>query len=322
MIKFQKLEQLIDLSKIVDDFYTRLSSDLIIKKLNALKTGQSVVYKQFIDYLISDLELIVISEPRDLLKKANFIKTSGWQALIDKNKKFRDDILKAFGYSTSFRKNVKDGVELSKVLGVKSCPYCDSQYTLSIYSKSKEKLFYQFDHFFPKSIYPYFSVSFFNLIPSCASCNQGKSSAQIINLNDYYHPYVNDLHSKTRFELNMTELDVMTNYTVLEEVERLAKIQFVSRNKNDDQLVKNHNKYFHLNELYENHIDEAAEIYLKARTESKAYQKGSLAIKSLFESEEDAYRFIVGSYLNEKEFHKRPLSKMKFDIAKQLGLIK
>ncbi|TCL67476.1 hypothetical protein EV196_10232 [Mariniflexile fucanivorans] len=29
----------------------------------------------------------------------------------------------------------------------------------------------ELDHYYPKSLYPYFGVSFYNLIPSCQSCN-------------------------------------------------------------------------------------------------------------------------------------------------------
>jgi len=44
------------------------------------------------------------------------------------------------------------------------------------------------DHFLPKSSYPWFSVLPENLIPSCRSCNTGKS-AVIADDSQYFHPY-------------------------------------------------------------------------------------------------------------------------------------
>jgi hypothetical protein len=37
-------------------------------------------------------------------------------------------------------------------------------------NKSKE-LMPEIDHFYPKDKYPFLAVSFFNLIPSCLTCN-------------------------------------------------------------------------------------------------------------------------------------------------------
>ena len=63
---------------------------------------------------------------------------------------------------------------LQQQLGVKVCPYCNRMYTTTLFGKDKIRP--DFDHFYPQSEYAYFSVSLFNLIPSCSMCNKKKGA--------------------------------------------------------------------------------------------------------------------------------------------------
>lgn len=57
-------------------------------------------------------------------------------------------------------------------LGALCCPYCNFN---SVENKiGKGTRVSQIDHFYPKSIYPLFAMSFYNLIPSCSACNKDK----------------------------------------------------------------------------------------------------------------------------------------------------
>lgn len=68
---------------------------------------------------------------------------------------------------------------LQRQLGVKICPYCNRMYTTTLFGEDKIRP--DFDHFYPKSKYPYLSVSLFNLIPSCSMCNKRKGDkAEVI----------------------------------------------------------------------------------------------------------------------------------------------
>lgn len=68
---------------------------------------------------------------------------------------------------------------LQRQLGVKVCPYCNRMYTTTLFGE--EKIRPDFDHFYPKSKYPYLAVSLFNLIPSCSMCNKKKDDkAEVI----------------------------------------------------------------------------------------------------------------------------------------------
>lgn len=72
---------------------------------------------------------------------------------------------------------------LQRQLGVKVCPYCNRMYTTTLFGE--EKIRPDFDHFYPKSKYPYLAVSLFNLIPSCSMCNKKKGDkAEVIYENE------------------------------------------------------------------------------------------------------------------------------------------
>lgn len=49
-----------------------------------------------------------------------------------------------------------------------TCPYCNRSYSYTVKDGSIKP---ELDHFFPKSKYPFLAVSYYNLIPSCPTCN-------------------------------------------------------------------------------------------------------------------------------------------------------
>ena len=64
---------------------------------------------------------------------------------------------------TSFRR------ELFKKMDVKVCPYCNQDY---IQTTADGRYLGDLDHVLPKKIYALFSMSLWNLVPSCKACNQ------------------------------------------------------------------------------------------------------------------------------------------------------
>lgn len=60
---------------------------------------------------------------------------------------------------------------LQRCLGLRTCPYCNANYTIV---SAKGRFRADLEHFFPKSKYPYLSVTLYNLFPSCPTCNKLK----------------------------------------------------------------------------------------------------------------------------------------------------
>ncbi len=69
-------------------------------------------------------------------------------------------------------KHMSVSASLVKLLELRSCPYCNRNF---IGTTGKKNLGYQLDHYINKSMYPFFCVSLYNLVPSCGVCNGGKS---------------------------------------------------------------------------------------------------------------------------------------------------
>ncbi|MCT7613445.1 hypothetical protein N5U20_09520 [Aliarcobacter butzleri] len=71
--------------------------------------------------------------------------------------KFQSEITKFFTDNFDFR----------------TCFYCNKDFITNFEADKKVSTF-QLDHFYDKGTYPYLALSFYNLIPSCPTCNSSK----------------------------------------------------------------------------------------------------------------------------------------------------
>src|SRR5690606_9846552 len=111
-----------------------------------------------------------------------------------------------FDYDNWFNKldaHAKYGpYKLASELGIRSCTYCNRQYTITIKSETNDsgKLTRpQFDHWLSMDKYPLLGLSFYNLIPSCPTCNSSVKGNIKFNTNNYIHPYLDNLIDKFGF---------------------------------------------------------------------------------------------------------------------------
>ncbi len=187
-------------------------------------------------------------------------------------------------------------------LDVNTCPYCNRNY---IFVVKKGKLRPEIDHFYPKTVYPYLALNYFNLIPSCQTCNKTKSDKVNFNL---INPYDID-----RTDYKLTYKPKSINFA---EVERNKydfssfEIDFISTNENI--------KIFKLKELYKQHKDIILELLIKKAYYPKSYVE---ELKNFGFSEDEIYRYLMCNYKKDEDLHKRPLSKLIKDISEELGLI-
>lgn len=195
------------------------------------------------------------------------------------------------------------GKELHKRLDVKVCPYCNRQYTLTV-SGNNKSIHPEFDHFYPKSIYPYLALSFYNLIPSCHTCNTAKKTERI-----EINPYIEDFGDHAKFRIDRMDLCLFNNPG--------WKVELSSDNR-----CKTNIDAFCLNELYAMHGDHAQEIAFK----KMAYNKQCLDEITKFLrmrniDDVDASRIIFGNYIKKEDLGKRPLAKLTHDIIEQVSEI-
>ena len=191
-------------------------------------------------------------------------------------------------------------------LDLKTCPYCNRNY---IFIVDNDKIRPEIDHFYPKSKYPYFAMSYFNLIPSCQTCNHTKSNNIDLNMINPYSKY--KIENEINFSINIEKVNFLDI--------KKDKYHFDSFNiKINSQNNKNIDM-FKLEKLYEQHKDVVVDLLIK----SKYYPSKYISyLKRYGFSEDEIYRYLFNNFLKDKDLHKRPLSKLIRDIAIELQLIR
>ncbi|NOI56213.1 hypothetical protein [Vibrio coralliilyticus] len=90
-----------------------------------------------------------------------------------------------------------------------TCPYCNEgkiKIVRKSNSRTEAKLLFHLDHFYPKSIFPYLSLSVFNHIPSCDTCNTSYKGDSIFKIETHIHPYHQSFHDIYSFRLEPNEI--------------------------------------------------------------------------------------------------------------------
>lgn len=225
---------------------------------------------------------------------------------MPRTKEFKKDILEAFGYDGYRDRHL---VKHAERLNVKTCCYCNLNYTLLIEEKKARsvnmKALMQFDHFFDKDLYPHLSMSMYNLIPSCATCNQGKPRKG--NLPIYFNPYHASILELYEFKVK----DPLELYLAFSHPEKI-EVECNPITAND---VSACNTWFHLSAKYSVHKDIVKEVFDKA----KQYPYYSNPKNFDFMNGDASYllRLLLGVYPDTKDMGKRPMSKFITDLWNQ-----
>lgn len=286
----------------------------ILTRLNAIDTTALGFFeKRILSWIKCSLHCILIASPK-WLQRVSKMTDKYAKALFrykdTKNKWQSTDFAKAVYeafYYDGYRKNTL--ILLAEKLNVKSCPYCNMHYTLFAedgkYYKDKLTKF-QFDHFFDKADYPFLSMSLYNLIPSCGVCNQGKSTG---HLSLQFHPYANSIADQFHFEV----ADPLSLFSGGKK-DRI-ELSVVPDDATDAE-VKEYNDMFHIHTLYRRHGDIAQEVFDTAYEEPYYLDTSSFQFLSSVASDY-MLRLAYGTYINEYEIEKRPMTKYIQDLRKQ-----
>lgn len=202
-----------------------------------------------------------------------------------------------------------NNLEFINKIGIHTCPYCNRNY---IYTLNKEgEIKPEIDHFYHKNKYPILGASFYNLIPSCQTCNgYGGKHYKDTYVTKITNPYlIKDGDFKFEY--------VLKSFATQNPLSGKSSIEI-----NLDTKLQPHLDVFKLDELYKKHSDHALELYIKSRLKySKKYRAYLNNYNGLKFSQIEIDRLILGNYYKESELHKRPLSMLYRDLGKQLGLI-
>lgn len=291
---------------------SRINSILRSKYINVDSVKQYVPkgLEIYLNSLLNDTELrrLIKAKPEDLIN------------IVQHFKKYNSDFIKKDSPSNLILRNVFINhcynnptfikTDFIKRVNIDTCPYCNRNYIY--YLDNKKGIQPQIDHFYPQKNYPFFGVSFYNLIPSCQTCNGTHVKGELDpTKEDLVNPYLikdsdfkfkskilsinyqNPLHDKTSIELNFMN------------------------------SLPGNLKVFKLKEFYQQHTDHVLELIIKSKLQySKSYRHYLMSYKGMRFTKSDIDRLIIGNYSSTEEVHKRPFAKLYQDIAKQLKLIK
>jgi len=290
---------------------------IINKKINDALPHE-VLKIMFYSSLLLDLdpsapENLITGKPAYLQNRIDHYETNFTLLLTDN---FRKELLEKVFFYSNYKK--WEAYKLAEDLSTNVCPYCNRQYIFTLSGNATGNLRPQFDHFFDKATYPYLSMSFYNLVPSCAICNSDLKGSTKFTLQGNIHPYLEDFNGLS-FSIRPRNVDFINGKSSAYRI-RYKNTGGLSQ----DQLKKcfSNISVFQLSKLYNRHKDHSDELIIKSRIYNQAYIEAlfNQFDGTLFKDVNDVKRLISSNYTEEKDFEKRPLSKMTADICRELGL--
>ena len=316
-----------ELREIAVDYKKAMSQQFRAKPVDKLKDIQNRLDKTadadeitYIQHIIDEYDKIILLEPdkfdeyqekyfgkgdlnKTVVKKVKDRKTKKEK---DYEQKLHEAIVECLRYD-----DVREKIypELFDRLHLRTCPYCNAQYLVTVIRKTGLKGTFQLDHGYPKSKYPWLCTTFFNLVPSCASCNQTKGNDDTVR----YTFYTNDPKELYPFSFVLEKASIVKYLLCQDEKELKTSL---------DTKIAGFERAFGINSLYSSFSDVVEEIIWKSRIYNDSFKKSIKdSLSKDFPYCGDFKRFITGNYTDKKDILKRPLALLVGDIARQIKLI-
>lgn len=264
--------------------------------------------KKYLIKLYCEHEQLLNLNPSEFFsKKSEFDKLYILDGKKDSDStKFAEKVVKALRYD-AYRDSQYPKIVHDLGWSLKVCFYCNYAGTITVKNDSKYKTYYDLDHVLPKSIYPFLAITFFNFIPSCATCNRNKSNKIIHNLNPFYEIGETNTYLNSIFKIS-----------------KKSKVSFYVSNKKDNLNIEvedtinnvkkeDLDKIVDLELLYNSQKHEAEEILWKKKIYSKAYLK-TINFNELKLKKNQINRILWGTDLDQETINDKPLAKFKFDL--------
>lgn len=192
----------------------------------------------------------------------------------------------------------KMNVKLVQETGFTVCPYCNRDY---INSRSERISGAQLDHFYPRSEYPIFSVSLYNLVPVCGNCNRIKSDKP----GKFASPFDETIDWENSIRFTYVPLDTDRKKIII----------------NAKRPVKHNVKAMHIDTAYQihsievNELLEKVEMYNDSQFEEFREVLGEAGLTEL-----EMKHMVFGPEITTERMKTRPLGRMMRDLERELGV--
>lgn len=268
--------------------------DLLIADYPKVLTLEPIEWKQYID----KYKEVLKREPNMLTTEVAYRQTKK-KALKGK---LYERIIECLQYAKA--RVILGGIH--QQMGLKTCVYCNAIPTMS----NNGEVFYQMDHYLPQSLYPFLGTCFYNLQPSCDVCNDHKKT-QDCDFGLYVNSEQHKKLSPFRFVPKIESLDGP--------YPRCEEIQFRGKEANVTKESKAHEEMFHINNLYAGYKDEVSALYADAYKMNPTMVEVNAECWGIPATRKDVLAYMSDHLsLEEKDVHKKTLTKLKQDTIKQL----
>ncbi len=257
------------------------------------------------------IEQILLAKDAELNNLVNKIEAKFKKLKKEHQSSINYNIKKVFDYKVKYQSSSITPF-FTENFDFRICFYCNKEFITNFDSDKKVSTF-QLDHFYDKATYPYIALSFYNLIPSCATCNSKKVKGskncfevcKAPNNKDF------DFDKKVKFKLFLDA--------------NCKNLHINSKDAIDIKLKENYsNEYekyidvFKLNERYKAHKDIVYEMLTKAEQypDSRLKELQNLTGIPYQQIKKD----IFGLVDEDVDLSKKPFSKLIKDMSKELGL--
>lgn len=236
-------------------------------------------------------------------------------ALFDRLITLNNALKKIFLYENTiydFRDELLDAMKLDY------CPYCNESLIYRI-SCTEELSIVDLDHFYKKSLFPLFTLSLGNFVPSCSTCNRNLKAQSNVNISN---PRIEGFRNSAWFEVSFPANFIENNYDT-EDIEIDIKID-------DNQYfesfikIKNSVNVFKIKSRY-NHKDmkSTAKQLLKASKDMNSehylsYIRSVIELTNRQYTYEDLKSYVFDVSYDDEEAIDYRLGKFKKDIINQL----
>ena len=227
--------------------------------------------------------------------------------------------------------------DFTRAMKTPVCPYCNRVFTSTIQEDDgKTVVRPEIDHFMSKSVYPIFSMSIMNWIPSCPICNRRKGTNE-----NLLYPYLEEVGANCTFETSPVDASrgiFLTGQENSEEsfeivcaihenipdasayapLTKRLKAKDISTDKVKEEYIKrlrNSANLFGWHAVAQSHKAYVLKMYRREYAFGKAYQNSlTRSFHELFTDESLTYLRSI----KRENWGESPLSKLTYDIDQEI----
>lgn len=182
---------------------------------------------------------------------------------------------------------------------------------------NKTHNYFTLDHVLPQKKYPFFSLSLFNFVPSCFSCNSKFKGSKEFNIDKilYSSPTssIFDIDKRLKFKMLIDTEDFDIDELILNDLLKNLQLKINAKEEYSKEFLS----MFKLSGRYINYKEDMSKLISKRiKYPDSMIEQIS---KTVGKTENEIKKAIFGEELFEVD-SKQPLSKLKKDISEQLKL--